>query len=67
MKHQKYHLIWLLTILLSGLTGKASFGFTIIPAQPGASEFYRKESYYTVDDLIGKTELDTRLWWDPNT
>ncbi|MDJ1172547.1 hypothetical protein [Roseofilum capinflatum] len=67
MKHQKYYLVWLLTVFLSGLTGKASFGFTIIPAQPDASEFYRKESYYTVDDLIGKTELDTRLWWDPNT
>lgn len=67
MKDKKYYIVWLSTILLSGLTSKASFGFTIIPAQPGASEFYRRESYYTVDNIVGKTELDTRLWWDPNT
>lgn len=47
MKHQKFYLVWLLTVLLSGLTGKASFAFTIIPAQPSVSEFYRKESYYS--------------------
>jgi hypothetical protein len=53
--------------LLAALTGRASVAFTVIPGGANASEFYRKESPYEVDNLLGETVLDTRLWWDPAT
>jgi len=65
MRLRQYLLVGFTSALTVMLTGQASFAFNIIPPQPGATSNWRPISRYLIDDLEGRTEVDTTLWTQP--
>ncbi|MCC5640233.1 hypothetical protein LC593_31255 [Nostoc sp. CHAB 5844] len=65
MRFIKYSIAWFASVLIVGGTGQASFAFTLIPNQPGATENWKPTSRYFIDGFESRTEVDTRLWAEP--
>ncbi|MFQ4143729.1 hypothetical protein [Chlorogloeopsis sp. ULAP02] len=65
MRFIQHSIAWFASVLIVGVTGQASFAFTIIPSSPGATDNWKPTTSYNADGVFGITEVDRRLWTEP--
>ncbi|MDM9380271.1 hypothetical protein QUB80_06085 [Chlorogloeopsis sp. ULAP01] len=65
MRFMQHSIAWFASVLIFGVTGQASFAFTIIPSSPGATDNWKPTTSYNADGVFGITEVDRRLWTEP--